>query len=292
MKKNRVCISICSRGFSNNLSNLLKSIYKNSFNKNLKISVLIIFNQSKKIKKFQRKIIQENLKNIVYKIFYEKKIGISYARNKSLTSLKKIDYEYCCFLDDDCIIEKNFILNHVKFIKKNNCSIVSGPQLYKSNKSFFKVFERNFTQGKKVFWASTNNVLFKKIILNNKISFSKKVSKFGYGEDQLFFSRMSRNGEVIKWNNNPVYEVSQKNRENFKWFIDRNFKYGLTGILIDRELYNFSMAYLLNILKAFYNLTIAGVYLFLIPLNVIHYPFKSLAFFMRFVGRILNLIKI
>ena len=51
---------------------------------------------------------------------------------------------------------------------------------------------------------------------------------------------MSKNGEIIKWNNNPVYEISQKKRENLKWFINRNFKYGITGILIDIELYNFS----------------------------------------------------
>ena len=29
------------------------------------------------------------------------------------------------------------------------------------------------------------------------------------------------------------------------------FNYGLTGILIDKELYNFFTAYLLNVLKAF-----------------------------------------
>ena len=292
MKKDRVCISICSRSFSNNFLNLLDCIHKNSFKKNFKINLLILFNQSKTIKKFQKKLIKKNLKNINFKIIYQKKIGISQARNKLLAYLKYIDFEYFCFLDDDCIIEQNFISNHLKFIKKNNCSIVSGPQFYKSNKSFFKVFERNFPQGKQIFWASTNNVLFKKIILKNKIVFSEKVSKFGYGEDQLFFSKMSKSGEVIKWNNNPVYEVQQKKRENLKWFVERNFKYGLTGILIDLELYNFLIAYKLNILKAFYNLLLASVYFFLIPLDMNNNIFKSFAFFIRFLGRISSLTKI
>ena len=26
---------------------------------------------------------------------------------------------------------------------------------------------------------------------------------------------MSKNGEIIKWNQNPVYEISQKKRENY-----------------------------------------------------------------------------
>ena len=289
-KKNSIYISICSRNFNNNLLNLLKCIYKNSLNTNIKISVLIVFNKSDIIQNSQKILIKKNLKKIKYNIIYEKKLGISYARNKSLKYLKYIDCEYCCFLDDDCKIDDNFILKHLIFIKKNNCSIASGPQIYKSKKSFFRAFERNFTQGDKIFWASTNNVFFKKKILHKNILFSDKVSKYGYGEDQLFFSKMSKNGEIIKWNNNPVYEISQKKRENLKWFINRNFKYGITGILIDIELYNFS-AYVLNILKAFYNLLIGVSYFFLIPLNSKNYLFKSIAFFIRFLGRIVALFK-
>ena len=54
----------------------------------------------------------------MYIWIYEKKLGISYARNKSLKYLKYIDCEYCCFLDDDCKIDDNFILKHLIFIKK------------------------------------------------------------------------------------------------------------------------------------------------------------------------------
>ena len=194
-------------------------------------------------------------------------------------------------MDDDCIIGDTYILSHLKFIKKNNCSIVSGPQIYKSKNPFFKVFERNFPQKKKIFWASTNNVFFKKKLLKNNILFSKKVSKYGYGEDQLFFSKMSKVGEIIKWNNNPVYEISQKKRENFKWFVNRNFKYGLTGLLIDLELHHIFFAYMLNIIKAIYNLLIGIAYLFLIPINLKNNLFKSIAFFLRFIGRIISLFK-
>lgn len=290
MKKDNVYISICSRGPNTNFFNLLRCIYKNSLNNKIKIKVIIIFNQSEIIKEFIKKKISKNLKNISHKIIYEKKIGISYVRNKSLSYLKYRDFDYCCFLDDDCEINNNFILNHLKFIKKNNCTIVSGPQIYKSKKKFMKVFERNFQQGKKIFWASTNNVLFKKEILKNKINFSEKVSKYGYGEDQLFFSKMSKKGEVIKWNNNPVYEITDKNRENYKWFAMRNLNYGLTGILIDKELYNFFTAYLLNVLKAFFNLLLSIIYFLFIPLDNNKNLFKSIAFFIRFLGRIKNII--
>ena len=52
MKKDRLFISICTRGFNDNFLNTLKCIYKNSLNvNNIKISVLIVFNQKNNIKK-------------------------------------------------------------------------------------------------------------------------------------------------------------------------------------------------------------------------------------------------
>ena len=188
MKKDRICISICSRSFNYNFLSLLECIYKNSFNKKLKINLLIVFNCSAKIKKAQEKLIKKTLKKIIFKIIYEKKKGISYVRNKSLRYLKYTNFDYYCFLDDDCKIKNNYIINHLKFIKNYNCSIVSGPQFYQSNKSFFKVFERNFIQGQKIFWASTNNVFFKKKVLKNNVFFFQKcVQIWIWGRSTFFF---------------------------------------------------------------------------------------------------------
>ena len=79
----------------------------------------------------------------------KKKIGISAVRNKALIYLRNINCEYFCFLDDDCIFEDNFISNHLKFIKQNNCSIVTGPQIYKSKKTFLKYSKEIFLKGVK-----------------------------------------------------------------------------------------------------------------------------------------------
>lgn len=290
MKKNRIYISICSRNFNSNLLNLLNCINMNIKNSNLDVKVLLTFNNSKKITISENNLIKGKLKKIDYSIIYEKKIGISFVRNKALNFLQLIKFDYACFLDDDCIIKKNFISNHLNFIKNNNCSIVGGPQFYKSKSLFLSVFERNFKKGQRVFWVSTNNVFFKKDILRHKLFFSKNVAKYGYGEDQLFFSKLSKLGEEIKWNNNPVFEVFQKSRNNFRWFVNRNYKYGLTGVLIDKELYGSMFAFFLNILKAIINLFKSFYYLLLIPFNPLDSYYKSLAFFLRFFGRILKII--
>jgi len=292
MKKNRIIISICSRSFNNNLLILLNAINQNCIAFNLDIRVLIAFNNFEKVTTDQNRLIKKNLNKINYDTIYEKRIGVSYIRNKALKFLKTLQFDYCCFLDDDCKIRKNFIINHLKFIKKYNCSIVGGPQLYNSSKIFFRALERNCNHGKNISWVSTNNVLFKKSILKHNLIFSENVTKYGFGEDQLFFSQLSKLGETIKWNNNPVFEITQRKRENFKWFLSRNYKYGLTGILIDKELYGFSLAFLLNILKASLNLTKSFLYLLLIPIKPINNFYQSSAYFFRFIGRILNFLNL
>ena len=292
MKKDKIIISICSRSFNNNLLNLLKCIHKNFLFSNLNLKVLIIFNSSKKIQNLQKKLIYKNLKKIKYIINYENRAGISYARNRALKNLKSLDYDYGCFLDDDCTIKKNFIVKHLNFIKKNNCKIVGGPQLYRSKKTFFRVFERNFANKKYVSWVSTNNVFFEKSVLNNNLFFSKNVSKYGYGEDQLFFSKLSKLNKTIRWNKNPVFEIVQNKRQNCIWFMERNYKYGLTGILIDRELYGSIYAFFLNILKALLNLSRSLIYLLLIPFKPIVNFYYSLAYFFRFIGRTVNILRL
>ena len=53
-------------------------------------------------------------------------------------------------------------------------------------------------------------------------------------------------------------------------------------MLIDKELYNFVTAYILNILKAFYNLALASVYLFLIPIDLMNFFLKALVISLDF----------
>ena len=88
--------------------------------------------------------------------------------------------------------------------------------------------------------------------MKNNIYFSNLVTKYGFGEDQLFFSQQNQLGNIIKWNNNKVYEVIQKKRENMIWFLDRSFKFGLSGFLIDKEMYGTLNGLIINFGKIGY----------------------------------------
>ena len=286
MKKNKICVVICCREFSSKISKLLNDIQTTSKFDEYEIFVVLVFNFSIKISNSEYRLIKYSLNKVNFKITYEKKRGIANVRNHALKLIKKLKFDYCSFLDDDCRISKNFFINHLNFLKKSNSNIVTGPQIYKSKNKLFKIFERNFKIGKVVSWASTNNVFFKRKILNYNIFFSNKVSKYGFGEDQLFFLKLNKLGETIIWNNNPVYEIRQIDRENIMWFINRNYKYGLTGLLIDRELYSFVTAYFLNIFKAIYNLLKSVFYLAFFLILPKDYLYFSLGYFLRFIGRV------
>ena len=250
MKKNKIIVAVCSRNFNKNLLNLMDNIYLNTMSFKFDLEVLIVFNNSKTIMQNEILLLTKKLRKINFNIIYEKKNGIAYVRNKCLNYLKNTKFDYYCFIDDDCLIKKDYLINHLNFIKKNKCNIVTGPQIYKSNFFFFRTFERKYSQGTNVSWASTNNVFFTNRIFKKKIHFSSNVTKYGFGEDQLYFTKLSKLGEIIKWNNNPVFEIIQVNRENLVWFLNRNFRYGLTGFLIEKELYGSLLAFFINLTKA------------------------------------------
>jgi len=288
MYQDKILVSICSRKYNDNLINLLKHINDSLRYKRLNIEILIVFNSFSVLDNSKKNKIANILTNIKFSIDYEKKIGISFVRNKVLKIIKKKDFRYGCFLDDDCKIKKNFFLSHLNFIKKNRCDIVGGPQIYLSSRKYFQIFQRNFPQSKDLKWVSTNNVLFKKKILERKIDFSLNVSKYGFGEDQLFFNKLFDKGFKIKWNNNPIFENVSDNMKRVNWFYNRNYNYGLTSVLIDKELYKRPFFLVIYPLKIFFYLLKSIMYLIFIPLDIKKYYYFSLGYLIRFFGRIVG----
>ena len=118
---------------------------------------------------------------------YEKKLGIANVRNAYLNFLEKKNFDFCSFLDDDCLINKNFFLNHLKFILYKKCQIVTGPQIYLSKRKFLN----NKQRYKSIEWRTNSRKLTLPILEvffhNNKFEKSlwKKIdlcfSKFGGG---------------------------------------------------------------------------------------------------------------
>ena len=278
-KKIKFLICVCTRNRKNQLNQFLKSLEKLKKPNNAHIRVFIIENQLKS------KVTKNNLnfKNIdSYKLFLEKKIGISFARNRCLIEACKINFDYMVFFDDDCIVDKNWLIQNLSFMKKYNFDIVTGPHR-SINNQYINILERRFKTGKSLNWASTNNVVLKKDILKKEnLKFDLKIQKIG-GEDQLYFMQLKRKGYKIIWNNSSiVYEKSLTNRNNFIWFLKRSFGYGCSSFFIYKKVFKKTYYIILTTAVLFNFLRMSGnaITLIISPkysiLKIFHFAFKIL----------------
>ena len=284
MKKLVICI--CTYKRNKSLKECLKSLEKLNNPTTIKIVILVVDNTKnyqsydliKKIKKnFKYKIIQIN----------ENKRGVVHARNKALKKLQKLNPEYVSFIDDDCTVNKSWLLNIFKIIRISKADIVTGPQIYfEGGKkiNYTKYFEKKYDLNiVKVKWAATNNVFFSyNVIKNKKLIFDKYLNKFGMGEDQLFFSILNQKGFRIYWSKNiKVYEKNHNHRSNIYWLIIRSFRLGVLGHYIDRRLHGNFYGYLTNYLKSIIYFLNMFIFIFTIynqksRINIINFLFRFL----------------
>lgn len=240
-----------------------------------------------------REIIFKKLINKKFKILFIKKNGIPHSRNKFLYYVRTTKSKFIGFLDDDCLIPRNWLKNMLKFIKFSSCDLVGGPQLHKTTNEFysvlFKLIEPKNEDSSNIDWAATNNVFFKSnILLNNNHLFDEKLKNIG-GSDQLFFQKLKKNFKLIyKWNiNSPVYENIQLERENLRWFINRNFRYGYSGYFIEKSIYGKYLGIFINISKFFLLIMKSCIFLFFFLDK--KYLFKSIFFLSKALGRFIAL---
>ena len=258
-----------------------------------KLSFYLITNDNFKILKNLVSTIVKNFK-LEIKIFKTAKKDIPSTRNVFLKVIKNKKIDYIGFLDDDCKIKKNWVFDMVTFIKKNDCQIVGGPQLHETRihkyKSFYQFMEPKYTHKQKVNWIATNNCFFKKEIINEtNLKFDEELKNIG-GSDQLFFTKLKKAQYEIMWNEQAkVIEYYQKNRENFKWFIMRNFRYGYSGLIIDQKIFGKKIGHITNLMKIAYLLILS--LLQIVQIFKSHNIEKSLFYLSRATGRIFSITK-
>ena len=238
-------------------------------------------------------IIKKILVNKKFEVIFLNKKGIPQSRNEFLKYLRKNKSIYCGFLDDDCIVNKRWLINMVKFIKSEKCDIVGGPQLHKTKKilykNLFQILEPNWKHNQKINWIATNNAFLKsQIITNSKIIFDHNLKDIG-GSDQLFFKKLTTNyGYDCRWNTQSfVVECIQNERESLLWFLKRNMRYGYSGFYIDIKTYGKIKGGVINLLKLFYMLSkgLINIFLILKKNNI----YIAIFFLFRCLGRILGL---
>lgn len=282
-------IHICSLLSKKNLkflSSHLKSLNKLKIPGNCKLK--IVFVMSPKIN-ITKNLLKNFLVDIDYFILKSVKDNIPESRNVFLKFLKNKNVQYAGFIDDDCIIDKNWLLNMIKFINQNNCDIAGGPQYHdiknKTFKNFYDLLEPVRYHGQLVRWVATNNCFFSNKVFNKtNVLFDKKFARVG-GSDQLFFSKLNKKKFIIKWNTKSfITENYDLKREKKKWFFRRNFRYGYSGNLIDKKIYG-KISLLIIIMKILYLVSISLFFLLIVSRkNYLRACFLFLRAIGRFVG--------
>ena len=90
------------------------------------------------------------------------------------------------------------------------------------------------------------------------------------------------------WNSKAtVEEYPQVDRENYTWFLKRNFRYGYSGLIIDRNIYGEKIGYLMNISKSAFLFFLSLINLFFIFRK--HNFIKSLFYFAKASGRLVSI---
>ena len=288
-------LSICIPTYNRNdsLQKCIKSI-NNIINKNkIKINIIITDNSNNNnLFKIKKKLIKVSKYKIIF--LNEKKRGIVNSRNMCLRKLKSVNPNYISFFDDDCVIDKYWIKNVFKIIKLHKADVATGPQIYhgKSDNKIFnysEIFEKQYNKNKThlVKWAASNNVIVDyNIIKKHKLVFNKKLNKFGVGEDQLFFSNITKLGYKIFWNKNiKVYEKIHKHRQTFKWLIERSYRLGVLGHFIDIKEFGTIYGLLINYLKSIYYFFKSIISIFIFKK---YYLERITNNFLRFFGRLIG----
>jgi len=243
--KDKIAFCVCTHNRKSKLKKTLFSIKSlNNLNK-FDIEIILISNDKLNYKK----IINFFKKDFKIIFFREKLPGVATSRNKILELLRSKNFKYAAFIDDDCVFSNNWLFSMFFLLKKKKADIITGPQISKSNNIFLKLMERHHSHESSINWASTNNVFLKTSAIRNKFIFSNELNKIG-GEDQLFFSILNKIGKKIFWNSDaPVYELRNKDRENLKWFVKRNLRYGASSVIIYKSLYGSIIGFLALIVK-------------------------------------------
>ena len=90
------------------------------------------------------------------------------------------------------------------------------------------------------------------------------------------------------WNSKAIVEeYPQVDRENYAWFLKRNFRYGYSGLIIDKNIYGKINGYFMNIFKLVFLILLSLINLFFIfrKYNFI----KSLFYLVKASGRFLSI---
>ena len=198
-----------------------------------------------------------------------KQRGFSNVRNAAVSWVLESDMDALIFIDDDEVVPPDWLAKMINAWMKYKGDIITGPVrqvLPLSASRFVKVFhllDTNYynKSGQKLQYASSNNTLVLRKVLNAMgPTFHPSLNRSG-GEDALYFHQAYLKGFTIYWDKSIlIEEPTGSERATTRYVLYRYFHYGMHLIGRHRILYpedwmNISFKFILrhcfNILRGF-----------------------------------------
>ena len=153
--------------------------------------------------------IGELLRNLPFEALYghESEPGYANARNKALELLLRTDADLLAFVDDDMMLDRDWLFGHLQSYQEFACDVVAGA--IKGGLSRH-THGRRFAHGEFRPTIGTCNVSFRRWIAVDDglgLRFDPVFNKTG-GEDKAFFTEAHRQGAKIVVSNYPVVHHS------------------------------------------------------------------------------------
>lgn len=258
-----ISVIVPTAGRKAKLKNCLSSLFAQNYSKD-KFEIIVVDDRAD----FQVKRMIDNLKkqHAWLKYVGQSPKGPAAARN---LGIKHFQGDIIAFVDDDCIVEKEWISLMVEAHRKNHEVSVIGGYTVVPNQKTSAIVSQSLSnssietdiQGKKeVIFFPTCNVSFKRQIFD-KYSFNEEFL-FPGGEDLEFFWRLFKDGYNFIWDKN--IKVIHYRDAAFLDFIKQAYIYGRGNLLVQhihrdhpllKELktgvFSFWAATLVNIIKIF-----------------------------------------
>ncbi|WP_310460723.1 glycosyltransferase family 2 protein [Sphaerotilus sp.] len=180
--------------------------------------------------------IKNNRPNAVVHYFVETKPGVSYARNRCIDEASG---SVLTFIDDDEYVGPHWLIDFILTLDAHHADAVFGPVIPSFEApppawiGLTGAHQRaRFPTGSTVEWrnAQTNNVAFRRSLLNDGKRFPVQFAKTG-GEDSLFFAVAAASGHKLVWCDKAmVTETVPLNRMTRRWVLERAFNGGRTFV--------------------------------------------------------------
>lgn len=185
-----------------------------------------------------RPVVEEFEGNFGFPVKYviEPERGIASARNRLVLEAAQMDADYIAFVDDDVVVESNWLRELVRVAQLTNADAVAGacivtfedgaPDWIAKAKLSFQP-ERRAT-GTPLRLGSTANVLIKLTSINQIPGpFDSRLNLLG-GSDLLLFEQFHQRGFASIWcDESIVHETYPVSRASASWIIKRHYRIGV-----------------------------------------------------------------